>query len=93
MIVAHDLAPYDVAAVRAHFPALSRGAAHFDGPGGSQVPASVAEAIASTLTAGLSNRGIVTPAERLADNVVVEARLAMADLLGADPRGSCSAAA
>ncbi len=80
-------AAYDVAAVRAQFPALARGAAHFDGPGGSQVPTSVAGAIASTLTAGLSNRGIVTPAERLADSVVVDARLAMADLLGADPRG------
>ena len=29
---------YDVAAVRAHFPALDEGAAHFDGPGGSQSP-------------------------------------------------------
>ena len=80
-------APYDVAAVRAHFPALAGGAAHFDGPGGSQVPAPVAASIAGTLTAGLSNRGIVTPAERLADTVVTDARLAMADLLGADPLG------
>lgn len=78
---------YDVAAVRAQFPALAGGAAHFDGPGGSQVPAPVADAIARTLTAGLSNRGVVTAAERLADDVVVEARLAMADLLGADPGG------
>ena len=29
---------YDVAAVRSHFPALREGAAHFDGPGGSQTP-------------------------------------------------------
>ena len=29
----------DVAAVRGRFPALNEGAAHFDGPGGSQVPA------------------------------------------------------
>ena len=27
---------YDVAAVRSLFPALQEGAAHFDGPGGSQ---------------------------------------------------------
>ncbi len=80
-------ASYDVAAVRAQFPALAGGAAHFDGPGGSQVPAAVADAIGRTLTAGLSNRGMVTPAERLADTVVTEARLAMADLLGADPQG------
>ena len=31
-------ATYDVDALRAHFPALAAGAAHFDGPGGSQVP-------------------------------------------------------
>jgi selenocysteine lyase/cysteine desulfurase len=29
---------YDVEAVRSHFPALARGASHFDRPGGSQVP-------------------------------------------------------
>lgn len=80
-------APYDVAEMRAQFPALSSGAVHFDGPGGSQVPKAVADAIGRTLTAGLSNRGVVTPAERLADSVVTEARLAMADLLGADPQG------
>ncbi|MGS0688405.1 cysteine desulfurase-like protein [Nakamurella sp. GG22] len=78
---------YDVAALRAHFPALALGAAHFDGPGGSQVPDTVADAIRDTLTAGLSNRGLVTPAERRADNVVADARVAMADLLGADPGG------
>ncbi len=78
---------YDVPALRAHFPALARGAAHFDGPGGSQVPDTVADAIRDTLTAGLSNRGLVTPAERRADNVVADARAAMADLLGADPGG------
>ncbi len=39
------------------------------------------------MTAGLSNRGSVTEAERRADAVVVEARQAAADLLGADPAG------
>ena len=33
--------PYDAAAVRARFPALASGVAHFDGPGGSQTPAAV----------------------------------------------------
>ena len=77
----------DVAALRAHFPALAEGAAHFDGPGGSQVPDVVAEAVASTLTAAIANRGTVTRAEQRAERVVQEARAAMADLLGADPRG------
>ena len=30
--------PLDIARVRAAFPALDHGVAHFDGPGGSQVP-------------------------------------------------------
>jgi cysteine desulfurase family protein (TIGR01976 family) len=78
---------YDVAAVRAHFPALRAGIAHFDGPGGTQVPESVARAVAETLTSPIANRGRITAAERTADDVVLGARQAMADLLGADPRG------
>src|SRR4051794_13602321 len=78
---------YDVAAVRSHFPALRTGVAHFDGPGGSQTPDVVAEAVAATLTSSISNRGSVTAAERTADAVVLAARAAMADLLGADARG------
>src|ERR1700712_3898963 len=79
--------PYDVAAFRARFPALAAGYAHFDGPGGSQVPVEVAQAVAATLTAPIANRGRVPPAERFSDDVVLAARQAMADLLGADPRG------
>ena len=78
---------YDVRAVRARFPALKAGAAHFDGPGGSQVPDAVAEAVAAALVSPTANRGRVTAAERAADDVVLGARAAMADLLGADPRG------
>ncbi|MGY1742314.1 MULTISPECIES: cysteine desulfurase-like protein [unclassified Blastococcus] len=78
---------YDVAAVRSAFPALRAGAAHFDGPGGSQVPTPVAEAVAATLTAPIANRGRLTRAERNADDVVLAARAAVADLLGGDPRG------
>ena len=78
---------YDVAAVRAQFPALRSGTAHFDGPGGTQVPEPVARAVAATLTSSIANRGRVTAAERLADDVVLGARSAVADLLGADPRG------
>ena len=78
---------YDVAAVRAQFPALRAGTAHFDGPGGTQVPEPVARAVADTLSSPIANRGRVTAAERTADDVVLGARRAMADLLGADPRG------
>ena len=78
---------YDVAAVRAQFPALRAGTAHFDGPGGTQVPEAVARAVADTLTSPIANRGRVTEAERTADEVVFAARRAVADLVGADPRG------
>ncbi len=79
--------PYDVASVRAHFPALLEGAAHFDGPGGSQTPDVVAEAVAGTLTAAVANRGPVTVAEQRAESIVQDARAAMADLLHLDPHG------
>ena len=78
---------YDVAAVREHFPALRDGAAHFDGPGGSQTPDVVASAITATLTGPLANRGSVTAAERNAEEAVQRGRSALADLLGADPEG------
>lgn len=78
---------YDVTTVRAHFPALAEGAAHFDGPGGSQVPDVVGEAVAATLCAAIANRGSVTAAERRADRIVADARQAAADLLGAQPGG------
>ena len=81
------MSTYPVADVRAHFPALAEGAAHFDGPGGSQVPDVVGRAVADTLTAAIANRGTVTRAERRAEDVVIAARAAMADLLAADPGG------
>ena len=78
---------YDVARIRRDFPALDDGVAYFDGPGGTQVPRQVAEAMAATMTSGISNRGTVTAAERRAEEVVVGARQAVADLLGCDPGG------
>ncbi|MFF7713157.1 cysteine desulfurase-like protein [Streptomyces sp. NPDC007988] len=78
---------YDVSAVRAQFPALAAGTAHFDGPGGTQTPLPVIEAIADALARPLSNRGQLLPGERNADAIVVEARRAMADLLGTEPSG------
>ncbi|MCP2163355.1 cysteine desulfurase-like protein [Goodfellowiella coeruleoviolacea] len=78
---------YDVTAIRTHFPALAEGAAHFDGPGGSQVPDVVGAAVAATLCAAIANRGTVTAAERRADGIVLAARQAAADLLGARPEG------
>ncbi|HET6561216.1 MAG TPA: cysteine desulfurase-like protein [Marmoricola sp.] len=77
----------DVARVRRQFPALDEGIAYFDGPGGTQVPAPVADAMARAMTSGVSNRGSVTVSERRAEEVVATARGAVADLLGCDAGG------
>jgi cysteine desulfurase family protein (TIGR01976 family) len=77
----------DVDRIRASFPALARGVAYFDGPGGTQVPREVAQAIADTLTSGISNRGTVTAAERQAESAVAGARAAIGDLVGTAPEG------
>ncbi len=77
----------DVDRIRSEFPALDEGIAYFDGPGGTQVPRQVADAIARTMTSGISNRGTVTAAEARAEEVVVAARQAVADLLGCHPGG------
>ena len=78
---------YDVAAVRAQFPALADGSAYFDGPGGTQTPRPVIDAITAALSRPLSNRGTITPGERNAEAIGAAARSALADLLGAPPSG------
>jgi cysteine desulfurase family protein (TIGR01976 family) len=80
-------APLDVAALRRDFPALSSGLAFFDTPGGTQTPTRVTQAIAAALSAPLANRGHDNPAQRNAEQIVVDARAAMADYLGNDPSG------
>jgi len=79
---------FDVARVRADFPALTgQAAAHFDSPGGTQTPRPVIDAIAAAMAQPLSNRGRASAAQRNADDIVLAARAAMADLLDADPGG------
>ncbi len=78
---------YDVAALRAEFPSLQSGIAHFDGPGGTQTPRVVGEAIAATLTGPLSNRGTGIASESNAEVAIGEFRSALADFLGASPDG------
>ena len=78
----------DVEAVRSQFPALSRTvdgqvAAYLDGPGGTQVPKSVIDAMADFMRAGGSNHGGPFVTSRETDAVVVSARQAVADLFGA----------
>lgn len=82
---------YDVEKVRASFPALDPGSgpplARFDGPGGSLVPLTVAQAVATAMTAGMCQRGTLTEPERLTEATTVGARQAVAGFLGADAGG------
>ncbi len=78
---------FDVAAFRSRFPSLQSGIAHFDGPGGTQTPREVGEAVASTLTGPLSNRGWSALSESNAERAIAAFRSALADYLGASPRG------
>ncbi|MFI6693395.1 cysteine desulfurase-like protein [Streptomyces sp. NPDC050433] len=78
---------YDIDAVRARIPALRAGVAHFDGPGGTQTPTPVIEAVTNALSRPLSVRGSVAPGEINAETIVRDFRRAMADLLGAEETG------
>ncbi|MGW3131777.1 cysteine desulfurase-like protein [Streptomyces sp. NPDC001123] len=77
----------DLTALRAHFPSLATGLAFFDGPGGTQTPRPVADAVAATLTGPLSNRGTVSPSELNAERAVADFRAACADLLNVPASG------
>jgi len=78
---------YDVQRIRSYFPSLNTGLAFFDGPGGSQVPTVVGDAIAQAITKPISNRNVVTESEKNAEEIVRGFRHAIADLIDVDPRG------
>jgi len=73
---------YDVAAVRARFSALDRRLAFFDGPGGTQVPDTVIEAIAGYLRHSNANVGGPYETSRRTDALVEAAHEAAARFLG-----------
>jgi cysteine desulfurase family protein (TIGR01976 family) len=75
----------DVAAVRARFSALATPTAFLDGPGGTQVPDSVVEAMASCLRQANANLEGPFETSRRADAVVADAHEAAARFLGASP--------
>ena len=74
---------FDVTAVRARFTALQRPTAFFDGPGGTQVPDSVVDAISSYLREANANLGGPFETSRRSDEVVEAAHEAAARFLGA----------
>lgn len=77
----------DVDRVRQDFPALAEGLAHFDGPGGTQVPAAVSDAVAEAMRSAISNRHGPFASSSRADQLVDSARQAVADLVGGDAAG------
>ncbi len=79
-----------VDAIRAHFPALTRreGAhpvAFFDGPGGTQVPRVVADAMTDYLLHHNANTHWAYPTSVETDAMLLAARETLADFLGATP--------
>jgi len=76
---------FDVRAVREHFPALKAGYAHFDGPGGSQVPDVVIEAMGAHFERGTANDGGAFATSRQTAELVAAARVAAGALTGSDP--------
>src|SRR3569833_3118821 len=76
---------FDITRVRAAYPALGEGFAHFDGAAGTLVAEPVADAVAQTLHAAVGNRSTVFgPGRRAIETVAV---VAGADRVGADPAG------
>jgi cysteine desulfurase family protein (TIGR01976 family) len=74
--------------IRSHFPALARehgGArvAYFDGPGGTQVPRGVVEAVSDYLYRHNANTHWVYPTSAETDEIIERARASLADFLGA----------
>ena len=76
--------------IRQSFPALSRThggqpVAYFDGPGGTQVPQRVIDAVADYLAHHNANTHWAYPTSQETDEIILGARRALADLLNADP--------
>jgi len=78
---------FDIARVRAAYPALAEGFVHFDGAAGTQAAAAVGEAVSQTLSTAVSNRGTAFAAARRSGEIVAEARSAVADLVGGQAGG------
>jgi len=83
-------AALDLTAIRAQFPSLSQTvnghpAAFLDGPGGTQVPQRVIDAISNYLRRDNANTGGAYSTSRHTDAMLADARAAMADFLNCAP--------
>jgi cysteine desulfurase family protein (TIGR01976 family) len=79
--------PFDINRVRAQYPALREGFAHFDGAAGTLVAARSSDAIAEVTRSAVSNKSPAFAAARRSLEIVSQARQAVADLVGGDPQG------
>src|SRR5947208_12488252 len=82
-------AQLDLTWSRAQFPALAQTvnghpAVFLDGPGGTQVPRRVIDAISDYLASNNANTGGAYPTSRNTDRIIGEARAAMGDFLNCD---------
>jgi cysteine desulfurase family protein (TIGR01976 family) len=76
---------FDIAAVRAQFPALATETAFFDGPGGTQVPQSVIDAMMDCLRDASANVGGPFETSRRVEALLEAGHGAAARFLGASP--------
>ncbi|MGI8890905.1 MAG: cysteine desulfurase-like protein [Chthoniobacterales bacterium] len=85
-----QVVPLSIAEIRRSFPALARShnhkpVAYFDGPGGTQVPTAVVEAISDYLLRHNANTHWAFPTSQETDEILSQARVALADFLHAQP--------
>jgi cysteine desulfurase family protein (TIGR01976 family) len=78
---------YDVARIRARYPALKSGTVFLDGAAGTLSPTSVIDAIADAYRVGTSNGGGAFASSIRADAYADAARRAVADLVNGVPEG------
>src|SRR5215210_6733843 len=79
-----------VAEIRSHFPALARKhnghpVAYFDGPGGTQVPRAVGDAMTDYLYHHNANTHWAYPSSAETDALLADARVVFADFFNATP--------
>jgi cysteine desulfurase family protein (TIGR01976 family) len=80
-----SIATYDVDAVRARFSALRQPLAFFDGPGGTQVPDEVIDAVSRYYRESNANTSGPYATSRRTEALVTQARLTAAEFLGCTP--------
>ncbi|MGH9768611.1 MAG: aminotransferase class V-fold PLP-dependent enzyme, partial [Blastocatellia bacterium] len=90
MTTPNNLQVASTSEIRSHFPALERihdghPVAYFDGPGGTQVPRAVVDAMSDYLFHHNANTHWAYPTSAETDQLIAEARRAMADFFNCEP--------